>query len=102
MLELADQPIRTVLALAAHCGLRKGEVLELRRKDITTEEEPDGPAGSMSISLELLSGRGVYDPWLHRHLRPNSPSVHWAFISCFSAMVVKPGTISLALDSSAS
>jgi len=42
MLELADQPMRTVLALAAHCGLRKGEILELRRKDITTEDEPDG------------------------------------------------------------
>lgn len=42
MLELADQPMRTVLALAAHCGLRKGEILELRRKDITTEEAPDG------------------------------------------------------------
>ena len=42
MLELADQPMRTIIALAAHCGLRKGEILELRRKDITTEEEPDG------------------------------------------------------------
>ena len=42
MLELADQPMRTVLALAAHCGLRKGEILELRRKDITSEEGPDG------------------------------------------------------------
>ena len=42
MLELADQPMRTVLALAAHCGMRKGEILELRRKDITTEEAPDG------------------------------------------------------------
>jgi integrase len=42
MLELADQPMRTVIGLAAHCGLRKGEILELRRKDITTEEGPDG------------------------------------------------------------
>ena len=42
MLELADQPMRTVIALAAHCGLRKGEILELRRKDLTTQEEPDG------------------------------------------------------------
>lgn len=39
MLELADQPLRTVIALAAHCGLRKGEILELRRKDITSEED---------------------------------------------------------------
>jgi len=42
MLELADQPMKTVLALAAHCGLRKGEILELRRKDITSKEVPDG------------------------------------------------------------
>ena len=42
MLELADQPMRTVLALAGWCGLRKGEILELRRKDITSEEGPDG------------------------------------------------------------
>ena len=42
MLELADQPMRTVVALAGWCGLRKGEILELRRKDITTEEAPDG------------------------------------------------------------
>lgn len=42
MLEFADQPMRTVLALAGWCGLRKGEILELRRKDITTEEGPDG------------------------------------------------------------
>lgn len=42
MLELADQPMKTVLTLAAHCGLRKGEILELRRKDITSQEAPDG------------------------------------------------------------
>ena len=32
MLQMAEQPLRTVIALAAHCGLRKGEILELRRK----------------------------------------------------------------------
>jgi len=42
MLELADQPMRTVIALAAHCGLRKGEIMELRRKDLITQEESDG------------------------------------------------------------
>ena len=42
MLQLADEPLRTVIALAAHCGLRKGEILELRRKDLSTEEGPDG------------------------------------------------------------
>lgn len=42
MLELANQPMRTVVALAALCGLRKAEILELRRKDITSEVQPDG------------------------------------------------------------
>ena len=42
MLELTEGPVRAVLALAAHCGLRKGEILELRRKDISSAEEPDG------------------------------------------------------------
>ena len=42
MLQMAEQPLRTIIALAAHCGLRKGEILELRRKDITSEEGPDG------------------------------------------------------------
>jgi integrase len=42
MLQMADQPLRTAIALAAHCGLRKGEILELRRKDITSEEDGDG------------------------------------------------------------
>ena len=42
MLKMAEQPRRTIIALAAHCGLRKGEILELRRKDITSEEGPDG------------------------------------------------------------
>jgi len=42
MLQLADGPLRTVIALAAQCGLRKGEILELRRKDLSTEEGPDG------------------------------------------------------------
>ena len=42
MLELAEEPLRTVVALAAHCGLRKGEILELRRKDITSQEGPNG------------------------------------------------------------
>ena len=42
MLQMAEQPLRTVIALAAHCGLRKGEILELRRKDITSEKGPDG------------------------------------------------------------
>lgn len=56
MLQFADQPMRTVVALAAYGGLRKGEILELRRKDFTTEEAPDGT------------------PWLYVHI---SRAVVW-------------------------
>jgi integrase len=34
MLEVAPEPYRAIIALAAWGGLRKGEILELRRKDI--------------------------------------------------------------------
>jgi integrase len=42
MLELADEPMRTIVALAAYCALRKGEILELRRKDFQSQETPEG------------------------------------------------------------
>jgi len=42
MLELAEEPLRTIVALGAHCGLRKGEIMELRRRDISSEEAADG------------------------------------------------------------
>ncbi len=42
MLELADEPMRTIVALGAYCALRKGEILELRRKDFQSQETPGG------------------------------------------------------------
>ncbi len=42
MLDLADEPMRTIVALAAYCALRKGEILELRRKDFQSQETPEG------------------------------------------------------------
>lgn len=42
MLDLADEPMRTIVALGAYCALRKGEILELRRKDFQSRETPDG------------------------------------------------------------
>jgi integrase len=42
MLGLAEEPMRTVVALAAYCGLRKAEILELRRKDFHSMESADG------------------------------------------------------------
>ena len=42
MVQAAEDPMRTVVALAAYCGLRKGEILELRRKDFHSEELDNG------------------------------------------------------------
>lgn len=42
MIQFAEEPMRTIVALAAYCGLRKGEILELRRKDFHSEERADG------------------------------------------------------------
>jgi integrase len=42
MVQAAEDPTRTIVALAAYCGLRKGEILELRRKDFHSEELDNG------------------------------------------------------------
>lgn len=42
MLQFAEEPMRTIVALGAYGGLRKGEILELRRKDFHSEERADG------------------------------------------------------------
>jgi integrase len=42
MVQAAEDPMRTIVALAAYCGLRKGEILELRRKDFFSEELANG------------------------------------------------------------
>jgi len=42
MVQAAEDPMRTIVALAAYCGLRKGEILELRRKDFHSEELDNG------------------------------------------------------------
>ena len=41
MIQNSDGPLRVVVALAAYCGLRKNEIFELRRKDITSVEAGD-------------------------------------------------------------
>lgn len=38
MIQNSQGPFRAILALGAYCGLRKGEILELRRKDLSTLE----------------------------------------------------------------
>lgn len=42
MLQFAPEPMRTIVALAAYCALRKGDILELRRKDFHSVETDDG------------------------------------------------------------
>jgi integrase len=42
MLQFAAEPMRTIVALAAYCGLRKGDILELRRKDFHSVEQDNG------------------------------------------------------------
>lgn len=42
MLQYAEEPLRTIVSLAAYVGLRKGEILELRRRDFHSREMDDG------------------------------------------------------------
>jgi len=42
MLQFAPEPMRTIVALAAYCGLRKSDILELRRKDFHSVEQDNG------------------------------------------------------------
>jgi integrase len=53
MLENAPSPFNVVIALAAYGGLRKGEILELRRKDI--EQIKDGSEKWIRVNIS----RGV-------------------------------------------
>jgi integrase len=53
MLESAPKPFDVVIALAGYGGLRKGEILELRRKDV--EQVKDGPEKWVRVNV----ARGV-------------------------------------------
>lgn len=58
MLENASEPFRTILIFGAYAGLRKGEILELRRKDISIIKEGGDKFIQLSISRAVIWDRG--------------------------------------------
>lgn len=51
MIEIAPEPFRTLLAIASQGGLRKGEILELRRKDIDLKPGKTDKPGLVAIKV---------------------------------------------------
>ena len=58
MLENASEPFRTILIFGAYAGLRKGEILELRRKDVSIIKEGSDKFIQLSISRAVIWDRG--------------------------------------------
>jgi integrase len=58
MLENAPEPFRTILIFAAYGGLRKGEILELRRKDIQEVKEGGEKWVRVNISRAVIWDKG--------------------------------------------
>jgi len=58
MLDSALEPFRTILIFAAYGGLRKGEILELRRKDISTLKEGGDKFIQVSVSRAVIWDKG--------------------------------------------
>lgn len=54
MLEIAPEPLKTILAIASEGGLRKGEILELRRKDIDLKPIRGSRAVGLKVSRSVL------------------------------------------------
>lgn len=54
MLEIAPEPLKTLLAIASEGGLRKGELLELRRKDIDLKPIKGSRAVAVKVSRSVL------------------------------------------------
>jgi integrase len=54
MLHLASEPLKTILAIASEGGLRKGEILELRRKDIDLKPLKGRKEVSIRVSKSVL------------------------------------------------
>jgi len=65
MLEIAPEPLRTLIAIASEGGLRKGELLELRRKDI--ELKP--VKGSRAVAVKVSRSVG----WVNGKAKPKAP-----------------------------
>jgi integrase len=58
MLNNALEPFRTILIFGAFGGLRKGEILELRRKDISTLKEGGDKFIQVSVSRAVIWDKG--------------------------------------------
>ena len=58
MLENAPEPFRTILIFGAFGGLRKGEILELRRKDISIVKEGGMKFVRLNISRAVIWDKG--------------------------------------------
>jgi integrase len=58
MLENAPEPFRTILVFASYGGLRKGEILELRRKDIQEVKEGGDKWIRVNISRAVIWDKG--------------------------------------------
>ena len=59
MVESSEGSIQAILALAAFGGLRKGEILELRRKDLEIIEEQGERWVRVSVSRGVIWDKGV-------------------------------------------
>ena len=58
MVENAPEPFRTILIFGAFGGLRKGEILELRRKDISIVKEGGMKFVRLNISRAVIWDKG--------------------------------------------
>lgn len=65
MISIAPEPLKTLLAIATEGGLRKGELLELRRKDI------DLKPGNASKQIAIKVARSVV--WVQGKPKPKAP-----------------------------
>jgi integrase len=61
MLEIAPEPLKTLIAIASEGGLRKGELLELRRKDIDLKPVKGSRAVLVKVSrsVQWVKGKPV-------------------------------------------
>ena len=58
MLEIAPEPLKTLLAIASEGGLRKGELLELRRKDIDLKPIKGSNQVAVNVARSVLWVKG--------------------------------------------
>lgn len=54
MLEIAPEPLKTLLAIASQGGLRKGEILELRLKDIDLKPNRGSKSVAVNVARSVL------------------------------------------------